>query len=158
EGERAERDVCGSGTVQLDQAQHGHDRTPSSSSSATRAGTASVPVPRTSARLVSPGGTLSRSLRRPSGRHSGADCSIAARLARSRAGSEGYRGRLTPSSTEITGGSGMSKIPSVPRYSRRARALAPAAPPAALPAPFPAPPSEPTVTSRFLIPVTQGRP
>ena len=82
--------------------------TPSSSSSATRAGTASTPDPSTSARLRVCAGTRSPRLRSPSGCQAGRLTSMAARLARSRPGSEGYRGRLMPSLTLTTAGSGRS--------------------------------------------------
>ena len=62
-------------------------------------------------RCLAVAGTRSVSLRSPSspfGVQAGADRSTAARLARSRPGSDGYRGRLMPSLTVITAGSGSS--------------------------------------------------
>src|SRR5579875_532692 len=140
QGQRPQRRLRGAVAVPLDQAEHGHDSTPSSSSSATRAGTASVPWPRIRASRRPASGTCSRSARSPSGRQAGTRRPISARFARSRPGSEGYLGRLMPSFTVTTAGSEKAKISSFPRYSRRA---------------VTAPPG---VTERFLMPVTHGSP
>src|SRR6266487_1268894 len=89
EGQGPDRRVGRAVRVGLDQAEHGHGRTPSESSTSTRAGTASAPVPRIRACLAADLGTSRRSFRSQSVPPCGSACSMTARFARSLPGSDG---------------------------------------------------------------------
>ncbi len=108
--------------VDLDQAEHGHRSTPSSSSTRTRAGTALDARPE----HFGPASARGRDGQPPFGQPFGGAgppasiVSIGARLARNRPGSDGYRGRLIPSFTLTTAGNGTSNVSSTPAYSRPA--------------------------------------
>src|SRR5439155_22098664 len=98
QNERLEREAIGPTVDLLDEDQD-HDSTPRRWSSSTTAGAASGPVPITSAAAARSSGRRSPVFVGPAGRCSGSTRSISFFRARSRPGTEGYRGRLMPSLT-----------------------------------------------------------
>src|SRR5439155_8106119 len=123
----------------LDERQEHPGTSPSSRITLAARPAASGLVPRISTRLFDPPGTRSRTLRSPLPGHDGSDRAMGAFLARSRPGTDGNRGRLIPSFTATTAGSGSSKTSHPPEASRRKTTRSPA-------------------TSMRLIPVTHGSP
>src|SRR6266516_6260306 len=96
-----------------------HGATPSSRNSSATRGAASGPLPRICTGVPSSCGTISRTFSRPGSGRAGSSRSSSCFLARSRPGSDGYRGRLIPSLTLRTAGSGSSNISQPPEASRR---------------------------------------
>src|SRR5205807_9962419 len=85
-----------------------HATSPARRSTSTTAGAAAGPCPRISAWLVSPSGSFSRIFSTPGAVRFGLRVSSGFRLARRRPGTDGYRGRFSPSFTVTTAGNATS--------------------------------------------------
>src|SRR5207248_2630716 len=138
QGQHLERGVGRRSLLVLDQREDHAGTTPRPRRTSTIAPAASGPVPRTRTSVGRSGGSISRTFVIPPSLLTGRMRSIGFCFARTRPGSEGYRGRLRPSLTVSTAGRSTSNTSRLGPASRSAIA-------------------RPSTTSRPFTPVTHGR-